>query len=70
MSEKKDKVSVLKGTGIGPTVSLEEGRKRLDDYMRNQPDEQIDICREVREMLGDTPEEAECGCREQQQKPV
>ena len=47
MSEKKDKVSVLKGTGIGPTVSLEEGLKRLDDYMRENP---------VREMLGISPE--------------
>jgi hypothetical protein len=27
------------------------------------PEKDEALCREVREMLGDTPEEAECGCR-------
>ncbi|PZR79264.1 MAG: hypothetical protein DI537_41255 [Stutzerimonas stutzeri] len=70
MSRDKDKVTVLKGTGIGPLISVEEGRKRLDDYMRDHPEpsdptDHEALCREVREMLGDTPEEAECGCKKE-----
>jgi hypothetical protein len=57
-----------KGAGLGPLVTLEEGRKRLSDYMADHPPhdptDHTALCREVREMLGDTPEEAECGCRD------
>lgn len=62
-----DDIETTKGASIGPLLPLTEGRKRLNDYARDKPHDPSDhtaLCREVREMLGDTPEEAECGCRE------
>ena len=46
---------------------MTDERKRLEDLVPKPPTDAMDhtaLCREVREMLGDTPEEAECGCRE------
>lgn len=65
-----DEVEKSKGSGLGPLLTPEEGRKRLEDYARSAPveDEHTALCREVREMLGDTPEEAECGCKAEAEK--